>query len=322
MVEELTQAQQDKLPEYAAEWLKIGLTYQDLHSEQVEAVIHDIYKAGEQSPPPRIIITTDPFRANCMINLVDEEIEFSEEATTEELIDLCRKHKATKSRVGEACYGGHDAAWLGFYEFWDKEVGIEECKRLDPQIRAARMGIGWFWAYDTVAVVTPMPLTVSRDDENRLHNLEGPSTSYKDSDFCTYNVHGVRVNKDIVENRHLITVDQIENESNAEVRRVITELYGRARYLKDSGAELVHKDDFGELYSKDVPGEDEPLMMVKVVNSTPEKDGTFKDYWLKVDPKSYGGLKTARGAVASTWRNEDGSMVFAKPEDYNPLIET
>jgi hypothetical protein len=322
MIEELTKEQKAKLPEYAEEWLQIGLGYQDLDPEQVEAVIHDIYRAGDQTPPPRIIITTDPERANHMINLFEERVPFEEDMPTDLLAEKCREHRLGKSRVSEACYGGHDAAWLGFYEFWLDEVDVTACERLRPQMRAARMGIGWFWAYDEVAVVTPMPSFSIRDQENRLHNLDGPSSGYKDSDFCTYNVHGVRVEKHVVENKHLITVEQIESETNTEVRRVLTELYGAERYLQDSGAELVHEDDFGQLYRKEMPPGEETLMMVKVVNSTPEPDGTFKDYWLRVDPNAYGGLKTAQAAVASTWRDSNNVLVFERPEDYRPVVET
>lgn len=48
----------------------------------------------------------------------------------------------------------------------------------------------------------------------------------------------------------------------------------------------------------------------------------LKDYFIRCDPKAYGGLKTAHAAVASTWRNADGSMLFEKPEDYNCEIES
>ena len=107
----------------------------------------------------------------------------------------------------------------------------------------------------------------------------------------------------------------IENERNIEIRRVKINRYGQERYLLDSDARIVAEDDFGILYRKTF-FDDEPLMMVKVVNSTPEPDGTFKDYFLRVDPNAYGGLKTARAAVASTWRHKDGSLVFENPEDY------
>jgi hypothetical protein len=64
--------------------------------------------------------------------------------------------------------------------------------------------------------------------------------------------------------------------------------------------------------------EDEPLTIVKVKNSTPESDGSFKDYFIRVDPRAYRGKasKVAQAAVASTWRDEDGELFFENYEDY------
>lgn len=59
---------------------------------------------------------------------------------------------------------------------------------------------------------------------------------------------------------------------------------------------------------------DEPLMVVRVTCPS-----TGRVYLLRVDPDAYGGLAgegSARAAVASTWRKPDGSMVFARPDDY------
>jgi hypothetical protein len=74
------------------------------------------------------------------------------------------------------------------------------------------------------------------------------------------------------------------------------ERYGMARYLADSGATLIHQDELGELYRADLPG-DEPLVMVKVLNSTPEPDQSRKAYFLRVPPT----LTRARDAVAWTF---------------------
>ena len=76
----------------------------------------------------------------------------------------------------------------------------------------------------------------------------------------------------------------------------MTELYGQDRYIRDSGVKPVHADDYGTLYRKEVPG-DEAIVMVKVVNSTAEPDGSFKDYWLRVPPT----IQTAREAIAWTF---------------------
>jgi hypothetical protein len=88
------------------------------------------------------------------------------------------------------------------------------------------------------------------------------------------------------------------------------ERFGQDRYIRESGARLLHEDEWGKLWCTDLPG-DEPLMVVEVVNSTAEPDGSFRNYMLRVDP----GLRplladgsrgepqglSARNAVASTF---------------------
>jgi hypothetical protein len=106
-----------------------------------------------------------------------------------------------------------------------------------------------------------------------------------------------------------ILVKHIEDEQNAEVRRVMIELFGQERYLAESKAEEIQRDDYGTLYRKDIPG-DEPLVMVKVVNATPEPDGSFKDYFLRVPPT----MATAHEAVAWTFEKT--------PNTYRPVLQT
>jgi hypothetical protein len=107
----------------------------------------------------------------------------------------------------------------------------------------------------------------------------------------------------------LITTDHIAKEENAEVRRVMMERYGYERYLIDIGAKREQADDFGELYRVARPG-DSDLVMVRVINSTAESDGTFKRYMLRVPPT----VKSAHEGVAWTWG--------ARKTQYAPALET
>jgi hypothetical protein len=50
--------------------------------------------------------------------------------------------------------------------------------------------------------------------------------------------------------------------------------------------------------------------MLEVVNSTPEPDGSFKRYWLRVPPQ----MQTAREASAWTFG--------LTSKEYEPLVET
>ena len=144
-------------------------------------------------------------------------------------------------------------------------------------------------------MIAERPQAVRVDGARRLHCDDGPAFAWL-TDIREYYVHGVHVPAHVVMQPGQITAADIELEQNVEVRRILIAKYGQARFLTDSGAEKIQEDDYGALYRKQIAG-DEPLVMVKVVNATPEPDGTFKDYFLRVPPA----MKTAREAVAWTF---------------------
>lgn len=202
-----------------------------------------------------------------------------------------------------------DATWMsitaiGAGEYRDDSLFL----KWYPLFEAFEAGaLCFFFTHRSINVCT-LPAVVKVDDRNRLHSASGPAFVWL-NDIRDYYWHGVRVTPYVVENPECITVAEILAEPNVEVRRVKIERFGQARYLMDSGAQEVHRDDYGTLYRKEMPG-DEPLMMVKVVNATPEPDGGFKDYFLRVPPT----MRTAREAVAWT---------FGKaPDNYDPDQET
>jgi hypothetical protein len=205
-------------------------------------------------------------------------------------------------------YGQHDANWLAFYKFFQAECGLsKETDKLEGLWELCRSA-GWALPHEHICWVSERHSVVARDEQGRLHNLRGPALEYPDG-FAIYAAHGVRLSPDIILDPSSITVARIEAEKNAEIRRVMIEQYDQGRYLKDSGAKKVQEDDYGTLYRKDVPN-DEPILMVDVINSTAEPDGTFRRYMLRVPPDT----KTARGGVAWT---------FGKTEaEYEPALET
>ncbi len=166
------------------------------------------------------------------------------------------------------------------------------------------------------------PELLRTDGQNRPHCEDGPCCRWKDG-TAIYAIHGVRVPKWVVERPDLIDVADIEKEKNVEVRRLMIERYkgGVRAYLQNSGAEAIHTSSGlathggrswsreRVLWKKERLG-DTPLVMVQVKNATPEPDGAFKDYWLRVPPH----ITDADEAVAWTFGQDKHA--------YTPQIES
>jgi hypothetical protein len=146
-----------------------------------------------------------------------------------------------------------------------------------------------------VAVVAERPVELHRDEAGRLDRADGPALAFPDG-FALHAWRGMPVPPGLLHELADVTPQRIRDEENAELRRVLLEHYGYDRYLADSGARPLQRDDAGTLWRIELAG-DEPLVMVEVVNSTPEPDGTHHTYWLRVPPR----ISTAREGVAWTF---------------------
>ncbi len=201
-------------------------------------------------------------------------------------------------RLLDAVYGQHDGAWLTAFD------GVSELAGLARVARSA----GWWWPYERAAVLTERPVALHRDNVGRLHHGEGPALSYPDG-WQLYAWRGMPIPPEVAAELPNLNVARIQAEENAEVRRVMLEFYGFDRYLRECDAKKVHSDETGVLWRAELPN-DEPLVMVEVVNSTPEPDGTRRTYFLRVPPS----IRTARAAVAWTFGLTE--------EEYSPLAQT
>ncbi|TMR13061.1 hypothetical protein ETD86_31350 [Nonomuraea turkmeniaca] len=195
----------------------------------------------------------------------------------------------------DAVLGQHDAPWLSAFD------GLEGLKRVAECA-------GWWWPYERVAIVTERPVELHLDDLGRLHRADGPAMAYSDG-FALHAWHGMPVPAEFGASMRDITPERIREEDNAELRRVMLEHFGYDRYLAESGARPVQRDETGVLWCIDLPG-DESITMVEVVNSTPEPDGTRRTYFLRVPPW----VQRARQGVAWTFGIAE--------EDYRPERET
>jgi hypothetical protein len=216
---------------------------------------------------------------------------------------------SVRASVWESGYGQHDANWLAFYEYSRDVCNLkEETNKLEGLIDLAK-NAGWFLPHENICFVSERHSILNRDDQGRLHSLSEAAVLYPDG-WAIYAVHGVRVPEYIIKNPEKITIEKIESEENAEIKRVMVDIFGLDKYIQNCGAKLIHKDNLGELYKKE-QSNDEDMLIVKVINSTAEPDGTFKNYFLRVHPECRPLLEnnetgnaqelTATNAIASTF---------------------
>ena len=200
----------------------------------------------------------------------------------------------------------YDSHWIAFYETFEEELP-DKIKHLEG-IKKAISNCGWFLCFKGIVFVCNRPSAIHRDDRGRLHNVNGPAVSYRDG-WGIYAYRGVRLPAHVIEEKDKINSASIQAESNQEIRRCMIEIIGGERFVQELKAKRVNEDRFGVLYKKEVDGS--TLAYARLVNSTPEPDGSNKIYWLRVDPRS----KTCREAVGRSFLGD-------RWKEYQPEVET
>ena len=205
--------------------------------------------------------------------------------------------------------GNQWSAWVSWLSFFRHIVGLQIDYSKWQYWETLTAHSGPRIMHPDFCMISDRPEILTVDNQHRPHNDTGPFCRWRDGS-ALYAVHDVRVPRWVVEKPERLTVERIDTEPNAEIRRVMLDRFGWSRYLKAGGSTPVdHEEGIGTLHRKPVKN-DEDLVMVEVVNSSPESDGSWKRYILRVPPTT----KTAREAVAWTF-----GMTAA---EYRPSVET
>jgi len=164
------------------------------------------------------------------------------------------------------------------------------------------------WAFARTAVAMEPPVEVALDERGRLHHMDGPAVRWRDGS-ALFAVEGrFPADPHILFAPETLTAQQIRQEPDPGVRRALLSYYGAERVMTEMGRRIA-QDRTGELWRID-DFDGEPLVMVRVINSTPEPDGTRKPYWLRVPPTT----GSAHAGVAWTFG--------MSPLRYDPQMET
>lgn len=172
------------------------------------------------------------------------------------------------------------------------------------------------------------PIRKFTNEEGRLHRDDGPAyitptriTWYKDGrkhgmdadkyGSLFYYYENIRVPPHYITNPESLTLQEVLAHVNTEVRFVGMKIVGMDKVMNDKKTKIIHRDEEKGQVLFQIKGIfQDPVCYVKVVNSTQEPDGTFKDYYLCVPPD----VKTCKQAVAWTFRLEE--------QEYQPGQET
>lgn len=180
---------------------------------------------------------------------------------------------------------------------------VERCLPIyRPFIAAYEAGLWLFWVLEdgVLAVARPALETI----DGQLHCEDGPAVAWPGGARYFF-WRGVRVPEKVILAPEQLAGAEILAERNLEVQRVMLERFGYDRLILETGAEPVHTDEFGVLYRVRLSRR-QTVMLVHVVNATPEPDGTRRRYFLRVPPD----VRTAHAAVAWTFG--------LRPEEYRP----
>ncbi len=219
--------------------------------------------------------------------------------------------------AGLLAFGPYDAlwgAWASYSATCYAIVGDMLRDQFSREVRTALSDMSLLmrsgFAYvplTRVVFVCRLPI-VRLDQFNRLHCEHDAAVEFPDG-YKIFAWRGIPVPRDVIEWPQSLTSQRIDQERNIELRRALIDKFGVANYLRETCAGIKDQSELGTLYLKQMPG-DEPIALVRVKNSTPEADGTYKEYFLRVPPT----MKTVQEAVAWTF--------FLKPDQYGPSIET
>lgn len=253
MIEELTKEQEVKVVEYLRTYRGIGCST-DEADRSVSNEIDEFYRMmGETAP--HYIWVDNPWEANIVLSAMasgDEYPELDQEITDGDTIkrdtieNVASNLKEKKSFVYNI--GNLNASWISLFQFGRNELGIEyDYKDFDPTILDVWKRLigkcGYFFPLSKYCVVCNRPKEVHFDENNELHNEDGPSVSFRrGNENDVYSFRGVTVPKKIITNPEELTVDDFQNEENAEVKRILIERMGVEKYLEDTGSKLIDAD--------------------------------------------------------------------------------
>jgi len=242
-IEKLTAEQTDQLATWRDKWTAIGLSTEPANRIEAERAIVMAYAAAGKAAP-RIVWCDSPLWQGMtraiILNLKDQKVRDSvRDSVWASVWDSV--WASVWASVGDSGYGQHDANWLAFYDYFREVCGLSGQTKILEGLTLLAQHAGWFLPHEKICWVSERHSILHRDDQGRLHCEDGPALGYPDK-FSIWAWHGVKVLQHVIEAPESITIDQVRQEENAEVRRVMIERMGWDRFCSQAKMRVIHTD--------------------------------------------------------------------------------
>jgi hypothetical protein len=187
------------------------------------------------------------------------------------------------------------AAEINVYNAFPHKTTKRLVDMAKPLRQAFENGLFLYWITPDTIVCTPQPALHSMN--NVLHCESGPAVQWIDESYWFW--RGRQVPQWVIEEKHKLNPRAIVTERNAELRRVMLEIYGFGRWISETGATLISEDvNHGQprkLYEATLAGG--RIRILHVVNGSLENDGSRREFFLGAPDD----VKTPHEAVAASY---------------------
>ena len=327
-ITKLSAEQIARLDDWRERWLRVGLCTDPADRAGAQEGIIAAYKADNLEAPALFVWLRSPLEGTIGSWLLSQSDQVGDQVwaqvgdqvrdqvwaqvrdqvgdqVRDQVRDQVWDQVRAQVRAQNICWGQHDAGWLSWIDYFRVVTALACAERASGLIHVAEC-CGWWWPNRGAVVLTERPVYLSRDGWGRLHSEDRAAIEYPDG-WGVYVWHGVRVPSSVILEREKLTVAQIVSEKNTEVRRVMRNLYGNERFMRDAGAqEISRSEKHGcRLLRLHLPGDPVEIKMAELVCPS-----TGSVYYERVPPDVMDALE------ALSWR------FGVKPKEYEPIWES
>ena len=189
---------------------------------------------------------------------------------------------------------------------WQPSGDIRE--RIDAY--EAAQGAGWWWPFDSFAMVSEAPTALHLDESGRLHCETEAAIAWGD-EWALHFWHGVMVPAHWIEQRSTLDPNEVIKAQNVEQRAAGAAICGWPKMLSVLDAKVINdsgSDDVGQLIELTLPGLADPGRFLK---ARCPRNGIIVEgvpYTSDID-----GLPIDTALAAQAWRIGDPQSEYQHP---------